>query len=121
VGKSSDIDTRIGQHQSDAIAGRSWLRGPNLEVLAPWTLGTTNDLEAWERAETLQRMLAHGVGQVRGWRFTDRSPILGAADRAAAVTEVCERFDRCRRCGAAGHFVDRCSATDGWQETWARL
>lgn len=100
VGKSKDIDERIAQHR---------VKRPVVRELPPLTdVSDRDDLDSWERIETLARMKEHGVDSVRGWAFTQ--PWLSAADQYSAVTQVCERFDLCRRCGRSGHFVTECFA-----------
>ena len=69
VGKSVDIDARIAQHRAAAAAAG---RPTGFVELPPESTGSVDDLEAWERAETLHRMRAHGLGRVRGWRFSAR-------------------------------------------------
>ena len=115
VGKSLDIDARVAQHRAAAAAGG---RPADLVELPPETDGSADDLEAWERAETLHRMRKHGLRRVRGWRFTAR--VLPEEQRRAAFAEVCERFDLCRRCGAPSHFAARCPAGPSAVEDWAR-
>ncbi len=115
VGKSNDIDARIAEHRRGA--GASCLSGASssFQVLSNLlTSGSTSDLESWERNETLQRMRAHGIANVRGWMFT--STALSDADYQDAFRQICEKFDLCRRCGRASHFAERCFArnADAW-------
>lgn len=104
VGKSSDIEERLRQHRSGggAACAKDFLRR-----IAPMTPPTA-DLEAWERAETLARMYAHGISKVRGWMYT--APEMDHVQREHAFGQVCERFDLCRRCGSEAHFITACKA-----------
>lgn len=114
VGKSFNIEERIKQHmQHDMFEGdykgaycaRNIIRRVN-----PLTVSIPNDLEAWERAETLERMYEHGIHKVRGWMFT--LPVLTRDMWDSAFRQICERFDLCRKCGAKGHFIQSCAAKD---------
>ena len=104
VGKSSNIGARLEQHRrgEGALCAEGFLRR-----VAPLT-PSVGDAEMWERAETLERMRRVGVSRVRGWMFTGEA--LTEAQREAAFGQVCERFDLCRRCGRAGHFVGECQS-----------
>ena len=104
VGKSGNVGGRLEQHRGGT--GASCAEG-FLRRLAPLT-PPDDDAEAWERAETLARMRRHGIARVRGWMFT--APALTEPQREAAFTQVCERFDLCRRCGRGGHFAASCHA-----------
>lgn len=113
VGKSCNIKERMRQHAEGS--GASCAKGPCRRV-APITQ-PTEDLEAWERAEVLARMRKHGLGKVRGWMYT--SPDLSEAQREHAFSQVCEKFDLCRRCGRAGHFAASCRVHGGSRPEWA--
>ena len=91
VGKSTAIAARLRQHAegTGATCARGFVRR-----VAPVT-PRIDDLEAWERAETLTRMHAHGISKVRGWMYT--APSLGPALRDHAFQQVCEKLDLCRR------------------------
>ena len=103
VGKSGNVEDRLEQHRGGT--GASCAEGFRRRV--PPLTPPDDDAEAWERAETLARMRRHGISRVRGWMFT--SPELTDAQREAAFSQVCERFDLCRRCGRAGHFATACA------------
>jgi predicted GIY-YIG superfamily endonuclease len=114
VGKSNDIRARIQEHQRGF--GAVCLAGESVhEVSGLLTSGSTADLESWERNETLQRMLTHGIDHVRGWMFT--ATVLSDEDRSDAFRQICEKFDLCRRCGRESHFSGQCFAKSG--AAWA--
>jgi predicted GIY-YIG superfamily endonuclease len=107
VGKSNDIDSRIKDHQRGL--GAACLYGSQFqEIPSLLTSGSASDLESWERNETLHRMLAHGIENVRGWMFT--STELSDNDLEDAFRQICEKFDLCRRCGRNSHFAYQCFA-----------
>lgn len=114
VGKSTDISARIQDHRSGA--GAICLNGSSFqEVTNLLTSGSPNDLESWERNETLQRMRTHGIQNVRGWMFTTTE--LSVENYQDAFRQICEKFDLCRRCGRSSHFAERCFARS--VDTWA--
>lgn len=105
VGSSADIARRVAAHR--ARAGAAFTRRFGVvEEVAPRT-PRAEDTESWERAETLRRMLDHGVDRVRGWLYT--TVRLSASQRHSVREQVRERFGQCRRCGGAGHFVAECA------------
>ena len=110
VGKSNDIEARVGEHKSGR--GASCFQAKNSRLVKPITasvtMATENDWESWERNETLTRMYEYGIDNVRGWMFT--SPKLSKEDKETAYHQICEKFDLCRRCGAATHFARSCRA-----------
>jgi hypothetical protein len=103
VGKSNDRAARIRQHR--AGQGTSFLTG-ELTELPPYTSGSINDLETWERNETLSAMYLKGIDQVRGWIFTSNT--LTPIEKRHAFQQVCEKFDLCRKCGRHTHFANEC-------------
>ena len=114
VGKSADIDSRIKQHRSGV--GAMCLNGEEFQVMPRLlTSGSVSDLESWERNETLQRMRANGIDNVRGWMYTSSGP-LSDDERQDVFRQICEKFDLCRRCGREGHFAHSCFAKsfDKW-------
>ena len=108
VGKSADIRRR-----STGVVGApsATFLEEGIRQVAPITSGSSNDLESWERNETLAQMRRQGVARVQGWMFTR------AVDRDCGFRHVCEKFDLCRKCGRAGHFIERCKAKD--KAAWA--
>jgi hypothetical protein len=108
VGKSNDIDTRIHQHESGingAACTARW-RGIPREI-EPITQRIDGDYESWERNETLARMQKHGIEKVRGWMYTE---IEFTEETIESITsQLCEKYDRCRKCGQPGHFAADCA------------
>lgn len=105
VGKSRNIVWRLSEHTNGK--GAAWCHDHKVvEQVRPMT-PPADDLEEWERKETLTRMYAHGLFNVRGWRYT--AVCLPKAEEYAAKLDVCERFDLCRKCGHVGHFARKCS------------
>jgi predicted GIY-YIG superfamily endonuclease len=105
VGKSLDIDARIRQHNAGQVGCTSTRRGAPREV-PTLTPRTGDDLEAWERNETLAQMRAHGIEKVRGWMYTAQALTQEMEDSIEA--QLCEKYDLCRRCGQPGHFAAQC-------------
>ena len=111
VGKSQHVAQRVRAHR--AGDGTRFLDAASAAPLPLRTHGTPGeDLETWERNETLAQMHAHGVDNVRGWIFTTTGAtrLTPPEMRASAVAQVCEKFDLCRRCGRGGHFATACYA-----------
>ena len=104
VGKSSDIDTRIGQHTSGQVACTADWGKPR--EIAPITSRLDADHESWERNETLEQMQRHGMERVRGWMYT--SPELTEEAQESIASQLCKKYDCCRLCGLKGHLVSAC-------------
>jgi len=107
VGKSHDIDARVAQHKAGVVSTTSRWRGIPKEI-APLTSAPGNDWESFERNETLAQMLKHGIEKVRGWMYT--APKLTENEEDAIKSQLCEKYDLCRKCGQAGHFAAQCRA-----------
>ena len=105
IGKSNDKAARIRQHQNGQ--GTAFLSTPMAEIPLS-TGGRLEDLESWERNETLNQMYLKGIDQVRGWMFA--SPTLSPIQKRQAYQQVCEKFDLCRKCGRHTHFAHECRA-----------
>jgi len=112
VGKSNNIDARIGQHRRKEVAATSNMRGTPREVqlLSPHALH--QDHESWERNEFLAQAQAVGAEKVRGWKYT--APTMTEDDVDNIASELCEKYDCCRVCGKKGHFAKQCP--DKYQE-----
>ena len=105
VGKAKvDVTQRVLQHRQRSTNAPKctvgW--GTVVQELPLLTTGDVNDLESWERAETLARMKVMSVDRVRGWRYV--ASILPPDLIADANAQLRERFDACRSCEP-----DRCS------------
>jgi predicted GIY-YIG superfamily endonuclease len=116
VGKSGNIAERLRQHANGT--GASCAKG-NVRRVNTMTPPISEDLEAWERAETLTRMRQYGISRVRGWMYT--TPDLSESQREHAFQQVCEKHDLCRKCGNCGHFAVRCrvAISVATRPTWA--
>jgi predicted GIY-YIG superfamily endonuclease len=114
VGKSVNIQERIKQHTEGN--GASCARGKFRRV--PPLTASCEDLEAWERAEVLARMKKHGIRKVRGWMYTNPDFTESQVDHA--FSQVCEKYDLCRRCGRGGHFAVECRVKNGVKPDWAQ-
>ena len=112
VGKSRNIEERMKKH----AAGRGASCARNFVKRVQPVTQACDDLEAWERAETLALMRKHGIARVRGWMYT--APDMTEAEKEHAFFQVCEKFDLCRRCGIGGHFAVECRK-DG-RPAWAK-
>jgi len=120
VGKSQDVKERIKQHMKGT--GAACLEGStHLQEIAPFTRGDPDDLEAWERTETLERMRHFGIERVRGWMFTSKN--LSMDQGREAFRQICERFDLCRKCGRNSHFAEHCFARSAmcWASCYVSL
>ena len=106
VGKSNHIDRRIAEHMRGH--GTEFLDKRSITRIMNLAEGSQQDLESWERAETLAQMYRKGVNNVRGWMFT--SSTLSDVQQQEAFRQICEKFDLCRKCGHNNHFADKCFA-----------
>jgi hypothetical protein len=116
VGKSGAIEERLRQHAGKKEPGAGAVCAKGFVGRVPPLTPRSEDLEAWERAETLARMYKHGIGRVRGWMYTSQE--MSEAQREHAFAQICEKHDLCRRCGHGGHFAAECFA--GVRAPWAR-
>ena len=106
VGKSQDVRRRVAQHM--AGAGSAFTKAyPPTGHLLPRLGDVRGGSDAAERDETLRYMFLRGIGNVRGWRYTQVA--LPAKEFEDAEANIRELFDLCRRCGNGDHFIGRCS------------
>ena len=106
VGKSNNIEKRIEEHKQGL--GTAFLSKNGITQIQTVTSGSKNDMESWERAETLTQMYHRGITRVRGWMFTTSS--LSEHQVQDAFGQICEKFDLCRKCGRNSHFISSCFA-----------
>ena len=105
VGKSQDVRRRVAQHL--AGAGSAFTKAyPPTGHLLPRLGDVRGGSDAAERDETLRSMFLRGIGNVRGWRYTQVA--LPAKEFEDAEANIRELFDLCRRCGNGDHFIGRC-------------
>ena len=97
---------RVAQHL--AGEGASVTVGKDAVRVSPYTAPIPGHLEAWERAETLERMFRHGIEKVRGWMFT--TPVMSQDQRDSAFEQICVYKKLCTTCGRGGHFAASCFA-----------
>jgi hypothetical protein len=115
VGKTRNLRKREAQHANGE--GSAWTRAHRvLRALPASTPGNPDDLESWERAETLHLAHLHGIDNVRGHKYT--AVELSAEDRQTFFGDICERKDLCRLCGRGSHMASECFATS--KAEWAR-
>jgi hypothetical protein len=112
VGSSGNVDNRIEQHKSSPVVSR---HGGMYERYEPITERQAN-LRSWEQAETLHRMMKHGIHRVRGWEF--QGDTLSLDDLQTIKTLFFGEFDLCRRCGFRGHYQGRCSTEPRRRAAW---
>lgn len=114
VGKSNNIEQRINNHKlKDKCATFVKNNGGFKKQLQPLT-PQNSDYSAWERDETLVRMIKHGFNNVRGWEYTDSNDLI-SHDYYAIKKTILGNTDRCRECGNLGHFANYC---DGQKTEW---
>ncbi len=107
VGYSKDIDARIERHRSGD--GAACVKGAqNITRLPLYTTGNIENLDGWERSETIAQMHKHGVENVRGWHYVAPSAALSSTLRKEAVKNICSHYSLCVRCGRAGHYIADC-------------
>jgi hypothetical protein len=119
VGKSSNVDARVAQHASGSVHCASWCKShgvTNIQRMKTECPPSGDDLDAWEKNETLVQMMRHGVDKVRGWAFTNES--LNMDQLVTLKTLLTEQADVCRRCGFHGHFVSTCSEANVTKAPW---
>lgn len=102
VGKSRNIQKRVNHHKKGEFA-LSW---GEPKVVPTETNPITDDLESWERNETLHFMRKIGIDKVRGWKYTSLN--LTSEERKDASKQIREKYDLCRLCGSDKHFESDC-------------
>lgn len=109
VGRSTEIPTRIGQHQRGA--GSRWckMHGTKHTQTLKTQTPPQPDLSLWELKETLYQMMFHGVNKVRGYMWVQ--PQLSTTDLLVIKSLLMEEADLCRKCGRTGHYMGSCKET----------
>lgn len=130
VGQSSDVNARVqvqmhlGEHCAAAVRRGGGVKR-RLELLTP----AQSDLNAWEQAETVARMMADekGPDNVRGWEFsgTDKGHRLSLTELDTFRLLAMGSANLCRRCGRPGHMAGQCtqgfaSGNDAFAAAWLR-
>ena len=113
VGKSERIKTRINDHCEGYGSSYTKKHGVIRQV-SVMTRGSIDDLDSWERSETLERGFKHGISNVRGHMWV--SDTLSKQHRKSFVQNICERKDLCRKCGKPGHMISACKSK--FTSTW---
>lgn len=104
VGKSGDVEKRVGSHMSGK--GSAWTKKHEIvEECEPMTQ-PMDDLDSWERAETLDMAKQYGIEKVRGYKWT--RVVLPLNEEKDFVINIRERNDLCRKCGSSNHMIARC-------------
>jgi hypothetical protein len=112
----------VGRKRLGCPRAAAWVKeqGGVRKCLAP-RVPPTDDLNDWERKETLVRMMIHGPEKVRGWEFTQPGPL--TLEHCATIkTLMFGDGDLCRKCGGSGHFAAQCKhAKLPWLEFLDRM
>ena len=107
VGKSEDMEPRIGKHENGH--GSAWTKLHGVIGEIPTITPHMEDLESWERCETIAMGLKYGIENVRGHLWTRVT--LPRSDIISFETQVCERMDFCRKCGRGCHMIGSCRSS----------
>jgi hypothetical protein len=112
VGSSEYIESRIQAHFVGH--GSSWTKlYKPIERLVPLT-SPMSHLESWERLEFINRVLCHGIDNVRGWAYT--SSYLTLEELYKLLQDIAEAKNLCRRCFRDSHFISSCK--EGTYADW---
>ena len=113
VGKSENIESRISQHEKDS--GASWTKVHPIIGRVDTITQQMDDLESWERAETLELAHKYGIEKVRGHTWTQK--ILTEQKKNEFISQIRERKDLCRKCGSPDHMISSCRSKEKAPET----
>ena len=113
IGKSGDIESRMETHRSKGANGRREVlclkAATSFERVGLMFPDGYDDLDDWERKETLLNMYEHGIDNVRGWRFCYRKH--PKEHRKEILGNICSMKNSCYTCGRVGHFGYQCTET----------
>jgi hypothetical protein len=107
VGKANIVEERIRQHQlHNTSSGSAWTRKHRVIKRIPCLTPPMDDLECWERVETLEQMVQRGIEKVRGWHYVQVK--LDKKIHEEIRMQLVNRYELCKSCGKKGHFVSQC-------------
>ena len=104
VGRTSNKVSRLNDHSCGN--GSSWTRKYGVVREIPTITPRNEDVESWERAETLELAHRYGIDFVRGSVWT--TIYMSFIQRSDFVLHICERKNLCRKCGGSGHMISEC-------------
>ena len=110
IGESINPKKRIEDHFNGFGSQWTKLYQP-IRILKPFT---KKQDELWELSETIQRMVYHGIDNVRGSLFTKEN--LTSYDKVMAAQLYCEMNNLCLKCGSSNHFINQCVSLN--KEPW---
>ena len=113
VGKSEDIESRISQHEKGS--GAAWAKIHPIIGRVDTITQKMDDLESWERAETLELAHKYGIEKVRGHMWTQN--ILTEQKKNEFIGQIRERRDLCRKCGSPDHMISSCRSREPESES----
>ena len=107
VGSSEYIESRVQAHFVGHGSAWTKMHKP-VERITLLTSPMTH-LESWERLEFLNRVLCHGIENVRGWAYS--STFLSVDELYNLLQDIAEAKNLCRRCYRDTHFICNCKET----------
>ena len=107
VGSSKTVIARIEQHRRGDGAF-CIKKATAIEQVATLSQGSVENLDDWERIETLTLMYRLGMHNVRGWLFIQQE--ISDQQRMEITASICAKNKLCLRCGAGSHMVTKCFA-----------
>jgi hypothetical protein len=110
IGSSEYIESRVQAHFNGHGSHWTKLHKP-IERILPLTPPMTH-LESWERLEFINRVMCHGIENVRGWAYT--TSYLTMEELYKLLQDIAEAKNLCRRCFRDSHFISNCK-----EETYA--
>lgn len=104
VGRTSNKVARMNDHSRGN--GASWTRRYGVVREIKPVTPKNDDIESWERAETLELAHRFGIDFVRGSVWT--TIYMSFIQRSDFILHICERKNLCRKCGEGGHMISDC-------------